>query len=263
MRRILGIATAVLIALPMLGGTATAATTGAAAATCTAGAGTINITQLAFNPASVAPGQSSTLNLTAVNCTSQSVTASLISYGTWSAPGSNGVPPGCPAIDPLSQPVTIPPNGTYTTGMVFPVFSSCTATALQGVVRFSSSTGGTLAQGTAQLTIVQPVPPTACHVAYSVSSEWNGGLVASINITNTGTVADNGWKLAFTFGGDEKIVGAWGAAFQQTGNSVTMTNLSYDATIAPGSTVGIGFQGTWTSSDAGPSGFSVNGVACS
>jgi cellulose binding protein with CBM2 domain len=32
--------------------------------------------------------------------------------------------------------------------------------------------------------------------------------------------------------------------------------------IAPGGNISLGFQGTWTSSDAVPTAFTVNGAAC-
>jgi hypothetical protein len=44
---------------------------------------------------------------------------------------------------------------------------------------------------------------------------------------------------------------------------VTAVNQSYNATIAPAGSVTIGFTGTFTSSDAAPTAFSVNGTACS
>ena len=48
----------------------------------------------------------------------------------------------------------------------------------------------------------------------------------------------------------------------QTGENVTITNESYNATIAAGGSTSLGFQGTWSSSDASPTSFSVNGSTC-
>jgi Cellulose binding domain len=56
-----------------------------------------------------------------------------------------------------------------------------------------------------------------------------------VAIGNTGASAFNGWTLTFT---------------------------SYNATIAPGGRQSFGFQGTWTSDDAAPTAFTVNGVTC-
>jgi acetylxylan esterase len=107
-----------------------------------------------------------------------------------------------------------------------------------------------------------PAPGSACHVSYTKSSEWAGGFVASLTVGNTGTSPISGWKLAFTFPGDQKITSAWNATVSQSGESVTATNVSYNAAISPGASTSLGLQGTWTSNDTAPSGFTVNGTAC-
>jgi len=101
-----------------------------------------------------------------------------------------------------------------------------------------------------------------CHVTYTKSSEWAGGFTANVTIGNTGTSAINGWRLTFTFPGDQKITNAWNGTVSQSGESVTATNASYNATIAAGGSTSLGFQGTWTASDAAPTSFAVNGTAC-
>ena len=108
-----------------------------------------------------------------------------------------------------------------------------------------------------------PPPASTCHVTYTKASEWTGGFVANVTIGDTGTTPVNGWKLTFTFPGDQKITNAWNATISQSGASVTATNASYDAAISPGGSVSIGFQGTWTSNDTSPASFSLNGTACS
>jgi endo-1,4-beta-xylanase len=103
----------------------------------------------------------------------------------------------------------------------------------------------------------------ACHVAYTTTSEWAGGFTASVTISNTSTSAINGWTLGFTFPGDQKITSAWNdGSVTQSGENATLTNASYNGSIAPGSNTSIGFQGTWTSSDAAPSSFTLNGTTC-
>ena len=88
------------------------------------------------------------------------------------------------------------------------------------------------------------------------------GFTASVTITNTGTSALNGWTLKFTFPGDQHITSAWNGTASQTGENVTITNASYNGTIAAGGNTSVGFQGTWTNSDAAPTSFTVNGATC-
>ena len=102
-----------------------------------------------------------------------------------------------------------------------------------------------------------------CHVTYTKNSEWPGGFTAQVVIANTGTTAINGWSLTFTFPGDQKITSNFNGGFSQTGENATLTNASYNGTIAPGASITDGFQGTWTSNDTNPTSFSVNGTACS
>ena len=96
-----------------------------------------------------------------------------------------------------------------------------------------------------------------------LKSEWQGGVVGNFTITNTGSTAINGWQLAFTFPGDTKAGAGWNAVLTQTGSSVVATNAFYNGSVAPGSSVSFGFQGTWTSNDADPVAYTLNGSPCS
>ena len=100
-------------------------------------------------------------------------------------------------------------------------------------------------------------------MAYTTQSQWAGGFVASVTITNRGSSAVNGWTLAFGFPGDQKITNAWSGSVTQSGANVSVANASYNASIAAGSSVSLGFQGTWASSDAPPAAFTLNGAPCS
>jgi endo-1,4-beta-xylanase len=108
-------------------------------------------------------------------------------------------------------------------------------------------------------------PPSgggSCHVTYSTASQWTGGFVANVTINNTSSSATNGWKLGFTFPGDQKITSSWNGTSSQSGESVTITNASYNGSIPAGGNTSIGFQGTWTNSDAIPASFTLNGTTC-
>jgi len=103
---------------------------------------------------------------------------------------------------------------------------------------------------------------SSCTVTYSTQSQWAGGFVAQVTIANSGSSAINGWTLGFTFPGDQKITNAWNGTATQSGSNVTITNASYNGSLAPGTSTSVGFQGTWTSSDAVPTAFTVNGASC-
>ena len=227
-------------------------------ATCSNG---IAIKQFSFNPATIPGGQNSTLTLVLQNCTSQTIQGSNILYGRYTWAGS-GIAPGCPAIDPVGYPYTIAPGATYTLSQPWgDTFPACQATGLTMTVNVNvNGVTGTVATANASLVIQQPA--STCHVTYSPSN-WQGGFTANVTISNAGSAPINGWTLTFSFPGDQKIANAWNAAVSQTGQNVSAANLSYNATIPAGGSQSFGFQGTWTSSDASPTSFSVNGVACS
>jgi hypothetical protein len=101
----------------------------------------------------------------------------------------------------------------------------------------------------------------ACRVSYA-TQEWSGGFTANVTVANTGGTAINGWRLGFSYPGDQRITSGWNATVSQSGSSVTATNLSYNAGIPPGGSTSFGVQGTWASSDASPTAFTLNGSAC-
>lgn len=110
----------------------------------------------------------------------------------------------------------------------------------------------------------QTPTPTAtsggnASVSYAVTNQWPGGFGASITITNTGSTAINGWTLIFSFSAGQQVTQGWNGTFSQSGSQVTVTNLSYNGSIAPGASVSLGFNGSWTTSNPSPTSFTLNG----
>ena len=93
-------------------------------------------------------------------------------------------------------------------------------------------------------------------------SSWNTGLTSSITVTNTGSAPVSGWSLAFTLPAGQAITSGWNATFSPASGAVTARNAAYNGTIAPGASVGIGFQATHTGNTGRPAAFSLNGTAC-
>jgi hypothetical protein len=106
-----------------------------------------------------------------------------------------------------------------------------------------------------------PPPPGACRVAATVNA-WNTGLTEDLTITNTSTTAVTGWTLTFTLPGGQTITSGWSATYTPASGTVAARNVSYNATIAPGASVGIGFQATHTGNAEKPTSFTLNGATC-
>ncbi|NKE62974.1 hypothetical protein FXN61_42145 [Lentzea sp. PSKA42] len=109
-----------------------------------------------------------------------------------------------------------------------------------------------------------PPPPPAppCTVAYRISGQWPGGFQGGITIRNTGRAAINGWTLQWSFGDGQTVKHMWNASPSQRGATVSATNVSYTATIAPGGEVSIGFLGSIRDKNTAPRSFTLNGTAC-
>jgi cellulase/cellobiase CelA1 len=110
-------------------------------------------------------------------------------------------------------------------------------------------------------TSAPPAGGGGCRVSTTVSA-WNNGLTENITITNAGTSTINGWKLTFTLPGGQNITSGWSATYAPTSGQVTATNVSYNGTIGPNASVGIGFQATHTGNSGAATSFALNGTTC-
>ncbi|CAL9543338.1 hypothetical protein SUDANB95_04242 [Actinosynnema sp. ALI-1.44] len=128
-------------------------------------------------------------------------------------------------------------------------------------IQFFGLDSGVPTTTTTTTTTSNPQPGGPCRVTYSVNA-WNTGLTASITIANTGTSAVNGWSLGFTLPAGQTITGGWSATYAPTSGAVTAKNVSYNGTIAAGSSVQIGLQATHTGDAGEPTAFTLNGASC-
>ena len=103
----------------------------------------------------------------------------------------------------------------------------------------------------------QAFAAAGCTATYANQSEWSGGFVAAVTVTDSGTTALTAWTVTFTFGGDQKVTSNWNSSQVQSLEYVTASNLAYNGAVAVGSSTSFGFQGTWSASDAAPT-----GIAC-
>jgi hypothetical protein len=108
-------------------------------------------------------------------------------------------------------------------------------------------------------------PPSAsgtCSASYAVTGSWAGGFQGQVTVKNTSSSAVSGWKLGWSFPGDQKITHLWNGAVTQSGEQVSVTNAGYNGSLAPGASATVGFTGTYASSNASPPAITLNGTAC-
>jgi poly(hydroxyalkanoate) depolymerase family esterase len=102
----------------------------------------------------------------------------------------------------------------------------------------------------------------ACRVGYRADS-WSNGFTATVTVTNTGSVAINGWTLQWTWSGNQQVTNGWNATVTQSGTDVSARNAAWNATIAAGQNVEFGFQAAYSANNSPPTRFLLNGVVCS
>ncbi|MFI5065890.1 MAG: cellulose binding domain-containing protein [Streptosporangiales bacterium] len=125
---------------------------------------------------------------------------------------------------------------------------------------------GYLSEPSAPVTFTTSTPASStCQVTYDVTQGWGSGFVANISITNSGPDPVNGWTLAFTFpASSESLSGGWNGTWSASGQAVTVTSLSWNATLAAnsGNSADIGFVGANAGAYPSPAAFTLNGTVC-
>ena len=116
------------------------------------------------------------------------------------------------------------------------------------------------------LTLVAPgaYAQAGCKIVYTISPQNDSAFGAAITIQNTGTTAWSSWSLTWAFANGQTVSSQWNGNEIQSGSNVTVTNESYNGSIAAGgSLTGVGFNGTWNGvTNAAPASFAVNGTTC-
>jgi pectin methylesterase-like acyl-CoA thioesterase len=100
-----------------------------------------------------------------------------------------------------------------------------------------------------------------CRVDYTVTNQWSTGFGTNVAITNTGGPLTS-WTLTWTFPGNQQVTQGWNATFGQSGAQVSATSMSYNGALGTGASTSIGFNGSYSGSNAVPTSFAINGVAC-
>jgi hypothetical protein len=102
---------------------------------------------------------------------------------------------------------------------------------------------------------------TGCSVSYAVQSQWNNGFVVSITITNLGDPITN-WSLKYSYSGNQQLSNGWNGNWTQSGQNVTVTNASYNGSVATNGTVNFGAQFSYSGTNNNPTTFTMNGTTC-
>lgn len=130
--------------------------------------------------------------------------------------------------------------------------TSAAAVAVTSATAFAVSAGALVTAQTG---------PSECEVTYSAGPQWRGGFIGSLDVHNLGDAASS-WRVTWTFGGDHRLMQAWGASATQSGSEVTATNTTWNGTLDKGASARIGFVATGSDPTSAPTAVALNGVTC-
>jgi hypothetical protein len=205
---------------------------------------------------------------------------------TTRTPPPPAAPAGLVAVASSSTEITLSWIASTTAGVTYSVFSGTSAGLITNVVAAGLTSAGLSVGGlvpattyffqvkanqqTVSSSASNPASATTprlqaapCHVTYSKPGDWGNGFLGAIAITNTGSTAIRSWTLTWSWTGNQQVTQSWNGAYTQSGRAVSLSSESWNGSIAPGATItGIGFQGTYTGTNAAPATVYLNGNAC-
>ena len=132
----------------------------------------------------------------------------------------------------------------------------------------SGSSNITVSEGSSTPTSPSPTPsrspsPTpsnqggsGCSATYSVTSSWQGGFNANVNVKNNGSSTVNGWTVKMTLASGQTISSLWNGVNTGTSGAITVKNASSNGTLGGGVTTSFGYTATGNSSGA------VTNISC-
>ncbi len=125
-------------------------------------------------------------------------------------------------------------------------------------------TAGNVSWASPPLTFATGSPAAStCTVRFSTASDWGNGYLGTIDITNSGPSAIDGWTLTYTWPTAwQRVDGGWNANWEQTGRTVRLTNLDWNGRLEPGAGASAGFVGGYSGPNIAPGAFTLNGTVC-
>ncbi|TDC87878.1 hypothetical protein E1292_46290 [Nonomuraea deserti] len=82
-----------------------------------------------------------------------------------------------------------------------------------------------------------------CTATATTQTAWNNGYVVQpVTVTNDGAAPLDGWTVTFPLPSGHTITGMWNASHTVSGGTVTVRSLDHNGDLAPGASVGFGYQ---------------------
>lgn len=82
--------------------------------------------------------------------------------------------------------------------------------------------------------------PGGCTGMYAIKSAWSGGFQGEVMV-HAGATPVNGWKISWTFPGNQTLAQVWSGKGKASGSLVEVTNESWNASVPANGYVTFGF----------------------
>ena len=129
----------------------------------------------------------------------------------------------------------------------------------------SALSAALLGIGLASSAVAAPAAPAALTLptaTFAVSTDWGGGYGAAYTIANPMSIPLSTWTVSFTLPAGDKVTSVWDGTLSTSGNTYTVTNASYNAPVAAGTSTSFGFNVSYSGSSPAPGGCTLNGDPC-
>ncbi|EEP72961.1 hypothetical protein MCAG_03288 [Micromonospora sp. ATCC 39149] len=81
---------------------------------------------------------------------------------------------------------------------------------------------------------------SGCGASYQVINSWPGGFQAEVAVSNSGSTVTKGWRVSWAIGSGQTIDQVWNGSLTTSGGTATVTNVSYNGSLAPGASTTFG-----------------------
>jgi poly(3-hydroxybutyrate) depolymerase len=149
--------------------------------------------------------------------------------------------------DPVDGSTATSGTRTWTAGEIWKFFSQLPSTSTPPPTTTPPTTTPptttpptTTPPTTTPPTTTPPAQPGGCSAAYRVVSTWPGGFQAEVTVSNTGSSPTSGWNVTWTAPSGQSITQIWNGTLTTSGSTVTVTNVAYNGTLAPGTSATFG-----------------------
>ncbi len=88
------------------------------------------------------------------------------------------------------------------------------------------------------------LPAAGCSASLHFNGDWTTGHVATVTVTNGRSTPMTGWRVSWTWSGDQQVTNSWNTTLKQNATSVVATDAGWNGSIGVGGSTTFGFQAT-------------------